>query len=117
MSESLRFLSEVNNYLDSIDEAGDFRAERLEKLQAYKTEMLAFGFNAPFSAMMAQAKEELDEPTPDDVQDLRKQSSRARYIASLKKFSLNRVRVACAAHQLARALLDRKRPELVALLP
>ncbi|MDE1798184.1 MAG: DUF530 family protein [Candidatus Micrarchaeota archaeon] len=117
MSESLRFLSEVNAYLDSIDEAGDFRAERLEKLLEYKTEMLAFGFNAPFSAMMAQAKEELDEPTADENTDLRKQSQRARYVASLKKFSLNRVRVACAAHQVARALTDRARPELVALLP
>lgn len=117
MTDSPRFLAEVNNYLDEIDDSGSFQPERLEKLEDYKTEMLGMGFNAPFSALMAATRDELGESGADEWRDLRKQVWEIRYLASLKHFSLNRVRVAAAAHRLAGALRDFGKPERISLLP
>ena len=118
MTDSLELVAEVNEFLDTIDESGKFEPKRQSKLEAYKTAMLEAGFNAPFSAMIAQARDlGDDEESADDTQDRSKQVKRMRYIASLKKFTLNRLRVALASHRLEQALRESGRGELAEDLP
>ncbi|PIT84992.1 hypothetical protein COU37_00510 [Candidatus Micrarchaeota archaeon CG10_big_fil_rev_8_21_14_0_10_45_29] len=116
MSESLHLVSDANNFLDSVSaERGD-AANRLEKLNEFKARMIANGFNAPFGALMASAKE-AQKPGADEVADQKKHASYMRYVAKLKKFTLNRVRVAIAAHKMAQALEDANLDEMKEFLP
>lgn len=118
MPDSLELVAEANEYLDSIDEQGQYDPARVAKLGEYKAAMLEAGFNAPFTSMLAQARAaEGDEDSGDDMADRSKQVKRLRYIASLKKFTLNRLRVSLAAHHLAQAMKDSGRPANVAELP
>lgn len=117
MTGSLQLVRAANELLDSIDEKGERRPERLEELSELRAQMLLAGFNAPFSALMAASRDEMDEASADDMADVRKHMREVRYIASLKRFTLNRVRVASAAHRLADALADSGRSALIPLLP
>ncbi len=118
MADPLELVAEVNEYLDSIDEKGQYEQARISVLEKYKTAMLEAGFNAPFTSMIAQARElGEDEDSADDMADRSKQVKRMRYIASLKKFTLNRLRVALAAHHLAQAMKDSGKPALASALP
>ena len=118
MPDPLELVAEVNEYLDSIDEHGHYEPARVPVLEKYKADMLAAGFNAPFTSMIAQSRElGEDEDSAEDMQDRSKQVKRMRYIASLKKFTLNRLRVGLAAHHLAQAMKDSGRPANAATLP
>ncbi|VVB57300.1 Uncharacterised protein [uncultured archaeon] len=117
MSDSLRLVAEVNGFLDSIDEQGRIDADRVPQLEAYKAEMLERGFGAPFLAMVAQARAELEDETADDMKDRSRQLKRLRYVASLKKFTLNRLRVSLAAHRLAQAMQESGRANMAEYLP
>ncbi len=116
-SDSLRLVAEVNEYLDTIDEQGTLDMGRREKLEEFKSEMLERGFAAPFLAMMAQTRSELEDEAAEDMHDRSRQLKRLRYVASLKKFTLNRLRVSLAAHKLAQALQESGRGALVSCLP
>jgi len=117
MSDALRLVSEVNSYLDSVDEQGSFDEARMPKLEDFKTQMLERGFNAPFQAMMAQTRAEMEDEEADDLADKSKQIKRFRYIAALKRFTLNRTRVALASHKLAQALRESGQAALIPHLP
>ncbi len=100
---SLSLAFEANALLDDIDEKGpdEFSLSRLEELRA---QMLIAGLNAPFSSVLAATKSEADDWSPQEAEDARKQVGNMRYIASMKKFTLNRVRVAIAASKIAKTL-------------
>ena len=117
MSDSLSFVAEVNRYLDSVDEQGTLDEGRMARLEEYKAGMLERGFNAPFLAMLAQTRAEMEEEAAADAQDRSRQLKRLRYIASLKRFTFNRLRVALATHKLAGALRESGQGALIPCLP
>jgi Zn-finger domain-containing protein len=117
MSESLRLVHEANNLMDSIDEKQEHDAKNLEDLNHLKTKMLSYGFNAPLKDIIAKATEQAQTKSADELADQKKQMGRIRYIASLKKFTLNRLRVAIAAHKIANALEDFKLEQEIKFLP
>jgi len=116
MAESLHLVSDANNFLDSISKKKGDAAGRLEKLNEFKAQMIAHGFSAPFGAVMASVRA-ADKPGADEIADQKKHASYMRYIAKLKKFTLNRVRVAIAAHKLAQALEDAGMGKMAMFLP
>jgi len=102
--EPLVLIQEANQFLDEIDERRTHDEKNIPTLEQLRSQMILLGFNAPFSALLSQAKAELDEADASELADQRKQARQIRYIASLKKSVLNRVRVALAAHRLRPAL-------------
>lgn len=117
MASSLSVANEANDFLDSINADSPIPEGRLEKLQELKAQMILYGFNAPFSALVARTKAEAIEPSAEEVQDQKKHAKFIRYIASLKKFTLNRIRAAISAHKLAIALADAGKPNFIRYLP
>ncbi|MFH1306511.1 MAG: DUF530 family protein [Candidatus Micrarchaeota archaeon] len=117
MSESLRLANEANNYMDAINNSSEILDEREEKLQELKAKMIWYGFNSPFRVLVARAREERQENSAEEAQDQKKHTKQIRYIASLKKFTLNRTRVAIAAHKIAKALQEFGNEEVVKYLP
>jgi len=67
--------------------------------------------------MMAQTKSEMEEEEAEDLADKSKQIKRLRYIASLKRFTLNRTRVALASHKLAQAVRESGQAAMSQYLP
>jgi Zn-finger domain-containing protein len=117
MPSSLSIANEANNFLDIISPEKEIEEGRLEKLNEFKNAMILHGFNAPFSALLAMSKGEADTQAAEELQDQKKHAKLVRYIASLKKFTLSRVRVAIAAHRLAAGLADAGKPHLIRYLP
>ncbi|MFH1094743.1 MAG: DUF530 family protein, partial [Candidatus Micrarchaeota archaeon] len=112
----LPLIREANEFLDAIDENGS-AGGNVKRLEDYRSQMLLLGFGAPFAALVAQSKSEAEEADADELADQRKQMRGIRYIASLKKSALNRVRVALAAHRLQSALAESGQDKLAAHLP
>lgn len=100
---SIALLSSANELMDS---ARGFSEETLERLLDLRGKMLNAGFDAPFAGVLAKTASEMEELSPAEIDDLKKQVGSMRYIASLKKFTLNRARVSIAAHRLAKFLGD-----------
>ncbi|MFA5108361.1 MAG: DUF530 family protein [Candidatus Micrarchaeia archaeon] len=117
MSDSLILTQEANDYLDSLEPSMQNAKKRIDKLNSYKAQMIIAGFDAPFRTLVAKAREDLQENSADEAADQRKHTKQIRYIASLKKFTLNRVRVAVAAHRLVQALEDANLAFLAKYLP
>jgi hypothetical protein len=103
LHSSLALVSSANELLDSI---AHYDEENLLRLQEMRGLMLQSGFDAPFAGVLAKTATEMEELSPAEAEDLKKQVGNIRYIASLKKSTLNRVRIAIAAHRLAKHLGD-----------
>ncbi len=116
MLSSLALIAEANNFLDDVREEG-FKGESISHLVQLRDKMVQAGFNSPFKSLMKITKTEVGELSEDEVADLKKQMGNIRYIASLKKSTLNRVRVAIASHRIHETLLERKEEELLSHLP
>ncbi len=103
-------ISKANDFLDGLASAkkeSDRKklAKKLEnnisELADYKQEMLHAGFNSPFLGLLAITREELDEADEAESQDVAKHMEKIQQLARMKKYSLNRVRIALAAHKMA----------------
>ncbi len=105
---SLGLVSGANELLDEISESRKLSLENLQILSELRSEMLARGFSAPISGVLAKTEAEFGMPGESEHQDLKKQASHIKYIASLKKFTLNRVRVAHSAHTMAIRLKEQE---------
>lgn len=116
MMSSMSAVFEANSLLDSIDEKGadEFALSRLEEI---RTQMIIAGFNTPFASVLAATRAEGDDWSAQDGEDMRKQVGNMRYIASLKKFTLNRVRTAIAAQKTFAALREIGMEDAAAHLP
>jgi len=100
---SLALCSAANELLDSI---AHYEEGNLSRLQGMRGQMLSAGFDAPFAGVLAKTASEMEDLSPAEIDDLKKQVGNMRYIASLKKSTLNRVRISIAAHRLAKYLGD-----------
>lgn len=100
---SLSLVHEANALLDELDEKGA-DAFSLERLEEMRGQMLAGGFSAPFASVMAATRSEADDWSAAESEDVKKQIGNIRYVAALKKFTLNRVRTAIAAQRISNAL-------------
>ncbi|MEM2963664.1 MAG: DUF530 family protein [Candidatus Anstonellales archaeon] len=98
---SFHLIAEANSLLDEISESRTVSVENLNTLSNFRSQMLAQGFSAPFSVLLAITQKEMDYSAEADKDDQKKQLSYIKYISNLKKFTLNRVRVAHAAHIIA----------------
>ncbi|PIN82536.1 hypothetical protein COV61_05695, partial [Candidatus Micrarchaeota archaeon CG11_big_fil_rev_8_21_14_0_20_47_5] len=107
-SSSLQLVAEANRLLDEIGEAGILREENVERITRIRSEMLKFGFDAPFSGVLAATAREMGEHGEREAVEQKKQSSYLKYVAKLKKFTLNRIRAAHAAHLMALRMKDRE---------
>jgi len=77
----------------------------ISTLSSLKEEMLSAGFNASFPEMMlTMRKDFLDE---DVANDLPKQLKAFREFANLKRYTLNRIRVALASHKILYNMMQR----------
>ncbi|MFH0927688.1 MAG: DUF530 family protein [Candidatus Micrarchaeota archaeon] len=114
MSDSYRLAREANEFLDSILQPEE---QNLQKLSDYRAKMVEAGFAAPFRTLVAKLQSDFLENSAAEAQDLKKHLSEIRYAASLKKATLNRCRVAIAAHRLAQAFEDFGQGEFVKFLP
>jgi len=123
MHSSLHLIARANAFLDRLELGSGSAAETRRRLEAslrvltqLKEEMLFHGFNAPFIGLARVRRDEVEDEA--DARDLSKQIARMRYIASLKKFTLARTRIAIAAHKAALGELEHSlRPEMLAILP
>lgn len=114
MSDSMRLAIETNEYLDSLatPHEGSF-----DKSVQYRSQMIENGFGSPLKTLVAKLRSELVENSAHEAQDLKKHLKEIHYIASLKKSTLNRARVAIAAHKIAEAFEDFGQEELIKFLP
>ncbi|MBI5158822.1 DUF530 family protein [Candidatus Micrarchaeota archaeon] len=115
MHSSTSLISSANSFLDeckagkSEKNAGKKEKQLLEnvsKLEGIRTEMLHAGFNSPFLGLLASTRQEVEEASEEESQDLAKQIEKIQNLARMKKYSLNRVRVALAAHKSALGIIS-----------
>ena len=114
MIASLALLTKANTLLDEI--GGSDAAERFDPtntliLEDMRSQMSELGFASPLMFLIQQTKDEM-EIEPEDAADARKHMREIKYIANLKKFTFNRVRVALAAHKIAEGMKLRHDPAL-----
>ena len=105
--DSTLLIAEANNFLDRLERPKTVKEieQNLTSLARIKEEMMSAGFNATFPELMFNMKSEmLDEDIPSDVG---KQLKSLREFANLKKHTLNRVRIAIAAHNIFYNMLQR----------
>ena len=105
--DSTLLIAEANNFLDRLERPRTVKEieQNLTSLARIKEEMMSAGFNATFPELMFNMKSEmLDEDIPSDVG---KQLKSLREFANLKKHTLNRVRIAIAAHNIFYNMLQR----------
>ncbi len=105
---SLQLVSEVNNFLDEIDNTSKYLSENESRILEYVRQMKVFGFNAPFSSLVSSTGQELDDAGELEKTDQKKQNYYMRYYAGLKKMSLNRARVALSSHKAYRLAIERQ---------
>jgi hypothetical protein len=101
---SLRLAIEANDYLDFLSEQKISNDDVILKLKDFKDKMLGLGFNSPFASLILKTKTEFLENKSQELIDLAKQNSILKYLASFKKFTLNRVAVAFASHKIKKYL-------------
>ncbi len=120
---STSLISQANRFLDALELNGDGKKDRatlskaIETLSELKSQMLFHGFNAPFLSLVAQSRGEFEGLGEADSQDLAKQLSAVRELASAKKLTLNRVRVALSACRMALESLEDGDCEFALSLP
>ena len=104
---STSLIAESNEFLDRLQAPKTMKeVERnIATIARIKEEMLSAGFNASYPEMMlATRKEFLDE---DAISDLPKQLREFREFANLKRYTLNRIRVALASHKILYNMMQR----------
>jgi|GEM_PF-5566019 len=114
---TISFAAQTNIFLDELAKTKKIDDEVIKKLEEIKRKMLEFGFNAPFRAILQQTKSELVENSSIELVDQKKQNQYIRYLASFKKFTLNRVGVAYAASKLKKYLESTNYNFLIDFLP
>jgi len=114
MSDSMRIAKEANEYFDGISSPLD---DNLDRILEYRSKMIESGFASPLKTLVAKLRSELVENSTEEAQDLRKHLKEIHYIASLKKSTLNRARIAIAAHKMATAFEDFGWEEIIEHLP
>lgn len=107
LRDSTLLIAEANSFLDRLERPRTTREieSNLRSLNHIKEEMLAAGFNATFPELMFNMKTELADE--EISADLSKQLKTLREFANLKKYTLNRVRVAIASHNILFNMLQR----------
>ncbi|MEM4389951.1 MAG: DUF530 family protein [Candidatus Micrarchaeia archaeon] len=124
MHSSLHLIARANAFLDKLALGSGSPVILRRKLESslrvltqLKEEMIFHGFAAPFIGI-TRAMPPDEFASAEEARDLSKQIARMRYIASLKKFTLARTRIAIAAHKVALGELEHSlRPELLQVLP
>ncbi len=114
MIASLALVTKANVLLDEI--GGSDAAERFDPtntliLEDMRSQMSELGFASPLLFLIQQTKDEMG-CEPEDAADMRKHMRDIKYVANLKKFTFNRVRVALAAHKIAEGMKLRHDPAL-----
>ncbi|MEM3030579.1 MAG: DUF530 family protein [Candidatus Micrarchaeia archaeon] len=125
MHSSLHLIARANAFLDELALGSGSPAELRRRLEGslrvliqLKEEMLFHGFAAPFIGITRVQPPDEEFASAEEARDLSKQIARMRYVASLKKFTLARTRIAIAAHKAALGELEHGlRPELLQVLP
>jgi Zn-finger domain-containing protein len=112
--DSIEAINETNDFLDSLQNPNE---QSLEKLLEYRTKMIELGFNSPFKTLFAKMSQEYIEDVANEAQDIKKHLKEIRYLAFLKRSTLNRVRVAIASHHLLNAFKDFDATHLNKYLP
>lgn len=115
MQYSTTLISSANGFLDEctalkLEKNSSKKKETLKKnvskLQEYRTEMKRAGFNSPFLGLLSMTRQEVEDSSEEESQDLAKQIEKIQNLARMKKYSLNRVRVALAAHKAALGIIQ-----------
>ncbi|MEM4133886.1 MAG: DUF530 family protein [Candidatus Micrarchaeia archaeon] len=107
LRDSTLLIAEANSFLDRLERPKTLKEieSNLHSLSRIKEEMLAAGFNATFPELMLNIKTELAD---DEISsDLSKQLRNLREFANLKKYTLNRVKVAIASHNILYNMFQR----------
>ncbi|MCX8202379.1 MAG: DUF530 domain-containing protein [Candidatus Micrarchaeota archaeon] len=107
LRDSTLLIAEANSFLDRLERPKTMKEieTNLRSLTHIKDEMMAAGFNATFPELMLNLKAELtDEELPSDIS---KQLRSLREFANLKKYTLNRVKIAIASHNILYNMLQR----------
>ncbi|MEM3408244.1 MAG: DUF530 family protein [Candidatus Micrarchaeia archaeon] len=107
LRDSTLLIAEANSFLDRLERPKTLKEieSNLHSLTHIKEEMLAAGFNATFPELMLNIKTELAD---DEISsDLSKQLRILREFANLKKYTLNRVKVAIASHNILYNMFQR----------
>ncbi|MEM3369638.1 MAG: DUF530 family protein [Candidatus Micrarchaeia archaeon] len=107
LRDSTLLIAEANSFLDRLERPKTMKEieSNLHSLSRIKEEMLAAGFNATFPELMLNIKTELAD---DEISsDLSKQLRTLREFANLKKYTLNRVKVAIASHNILYNMFQR----------
>ncbi|MCX8163653.1 MAG: DUF530 family protein [Candidatus Micrarchaeota archaeon] len=101
---SVVLIKRANDFLDDLAASPTSDEEILKKIEEFKNQMLMLDFNAPFRAVLQKTYSEVEENSVLNSLDQKKQKNYIIYLASLKKFTLNRVAVAYAAHKFKNSL-------------
>jgi Zn-finger domain-containing protein len=117
MRSSLALVEKANLQMDEIAQSGSFSKSNMEELIAMRDDMVTLGFNSPFSSILLATQRENEERCAEEMADIKKQITNIKYIARLKLFTLNRIRIAIAAHRVAFSFQKIGKTELIPFLP
>ncbi len=122
MISTTELVARANRLMDGISNEGasqDALRRSIGELSKMRDEMLFHSFNAPFSSVLAQTRQEFEEASEGDARDIKKQMEKMRTLANSKKFTFNRAKVALAANRIALGIQNCEwcRKELLAYLP
>lgn len=107
LRDSTLLIAEANSFLDRLERPKTLKEieSNLHSLGRIKDEMLSAGFNATFPELMFNIRTELaDEEISSDIS---KQLKTLREFANLKKYTLNRVKIAIASHNILYNMFQR----------
>lgn len=107
LRDSTLLIAEANSFLDRLERPKTLKEieNNLHSLSRIKDEMLSAGFNATFPELMFNIRTELaDEEISSDIS---KQLKTLREFANLKKYTLNRVKIAIASHNILYNMFQR----------
>lgn len=119
MISGMALVAEVNSYLDNLKTPKNEEEikSNIEILKKYKEEMERLGFKTPYKGMLTIPKQIFHENSEMELREISKQIKILKYIAYLKKITLNRTNVSLVAHNIGLSTIKNRREDLYNSLP
>jgi len=98
--DSIEVIKEANDFLDNLKITNE---QNMQTVLQFRSKMIELGFAVPFKTLFAKMAQEYIEDSEQESQDIKKHLKEIRYLAFLKKSTLNRARVSIASHKIYKA--------------
>ncbi|MCC7569905.1 DUF530 family protein [Candidatus Micrarchaeota archaeon] len=110
MLQGLNLIAEINDFLDNIrtPQSTEEILENIDLLRGYTTQMKNYGFENPYKESLSVPKNVLHEDNESQLNEISKQIKIMKYVARLKKITLNRTKVSLASHLIGLSFIEKK---------